>query len=207
METYTLYLMAVAAFFATPPDTSQLLMISTSLKNGVRRSTALIAGDLSANSLQMIAATFGLAVIIASSSTAFQVIKWVGVAYLGWIGLSLALSKPKNGIDAAYNRTSRLALFRQGFLTSSANPYAVIFFAALFPQFIDYTLPIWPQVLILGGTYLLVDGAILVLWGQVSVQAFQRLGFLKTRWVNPVCGFFMIAAATLLAFKNIGSMQ
>ena len=55
-----------------------------------------------------------------------------------------------------------IRLFRQGFITSSANPFAVMFFAALFPQFIDPTASTLPQLGILGGTYLLVDGIILI---------------------------------------------
>lgn len=203
-ETYILYLMAIAAFFFTPPDTSQLLMISTSLKNGVRRSLALVAGDLSANALQMTAAAFGLAAVIATSTTAYTIIKWAGVLYLGWIGLSLALASKKRRVNTECNSASRLVLFRRGFLTSSANPYAVIFFAALFPQFIDYTDTVWTQAIILGVTYLLVDGLLLLLWGYCSVSAFHRLSFLNTSYINPVCGCFMIIAATLLAFKHIG---
>ena len=52
-ETYLLYLGVLAVFFATPPDTSQLLIISNSLRHGLRRSMATVAGDLTANSLQM----------------------------------------------------------------------------------------------------------------------------------------------------------
>ncbi|MEM8539164.1 MAG: LysE family translocator, partial [Pseudomonadota bacterium] len=65
-ETYLLYLAAVAVFFATPPDTSQLLIVSNAIKHGLRRSLWVIAGDLSANVLQMTAAAFGLAAIIAT---------------------------------------------------------------------------------------------------------------------------------------------
>ena len=92
-ETYLLYLVAVAVFFATPPDTSQLLIISNSMRHGLKRSCMTIAGDLTANTLQMTAAAFGLAAIIATSAQAFQAIKWLGVAYLGWIGLKLFLSR------------------------------------------------------------------------------------------------------------------
>jgi homoserine/homoserine lactone efflux protein len=80
LETYLIYLAAVGAFFATPPDTSQLLIISNSIRHGLRRSVCTIAGDLTANCLQMTAAAFGLAAIIATSATAFVWIKWIGGA-------------------------------------------------------------------------------------------------------------------------------
>lgn len=202
MDTYLVYLAAVAVFFATPPDTSQLLIISNSVRHGLRRSAYSIAGDLTANVLQMTGAAFGLAAIIATSATAFVWIKWLGVAYLVWIGLQLIMSKDKVDDMAANASAQSARLFRQGFITSMANPFAVIFFGALFPQFIDPSLPVLPQLLILGVTYLVVDGAILVLWGWLGVRAATALRRVSFGLVNKVCGSLMIAAAALLASKD-----
>lgn len=204
-ETYLIYLSAVAVFFATPPDTSQLLIISNSIRQGLRRSGWTIFGDLSANVLQMAAAAFGLAAVIATSAAAFTLVKWLGVAYLAWIGLKLVLAKPSDvELSGALAGASRFALFRQGFITSSANPYAVIFFAALFPQFIDPALAVAPQVAILGATYLVVDGVILCLWGYLAVVSARRIRAMTGGLMNRICGLLMIGAAALLASKDIG---
>lgn len=203
-ETYLLYLAAVAAFFATPPDTSQLLIMSNSIRHGLRRSRWTIFGDLSANVIQMAAAAFGLAAVIATSADAFTVIKWLGVAYLAWIGLQLCLSKPRDIELSGGETTSRAALFRQSFITSNANPYAVVFFAALFPQFIDPSAATLPQAAILGATYLVVDGAILILWGWLAIHSARRIRALASGLVNRICGLLMIAAAGLLASRDIG---
>ena len=200
IETYLIYLGVLAAFFATPPDTSQLLIISNSLRHGLRRSMATVAGDLSANSIQMTLAAFGLTAIVAANANALWVVKWAGVAYLVWIGLSLMLSKPKVQTAEA---AAKGKLFRQGFLTSSANPYAVVFFGALFPQFIDAALPILPQLLILGVTYLVVDGLILVLWGWAATRTLGRIKGFGGVWINRVSGALMIGAAALLGLKDI----
>jgi len=174
LETYLLYLAAVAVFFATPPDTSQLLIISNAIRHGLRRTLWTIFGDLSANAIQMAAAAFGLAAIIATSAAAFAWIKWLGVAYLAWIGLQLILSKGgAEGAKAAQNGAARL--YKQGFLTSMANPFAVVFFGALFPQFINPAAPVLPQLAILGGTYLVVDGTILMLALCFGEQAVRHL--------------------------------
>ena len=202
LETYLVYLAAVAVFFATPPDTSQLLMISNSVRHGLRRSTCTIAGDLTANSLQMTGAAFGLAAIIATSAHAFVWIKWLGVAYLIWIGVQLILTKEHTDTVAAAASGQSFRLFRQGFVTSMANPFAVVFFGALFPQFIDPTMPVLPQLLILGVTYLAVDGAILLLWGWLGVRAASALRQFSFGLVNKVCGTLMIGAAALLASKD-----
>ena len=208
IETYLIYLAALAAFFLTPPDTSQLLIISNSLRHGLKASTATIAGDLSANVLQMTAAAFGLAAIITASASALVWIKWLGVAYLAWIGLKLIFSKPEvkqeNLQEKAAPKRQTATLFRQGFFTSSANPYAVVFFGALFPQFIDPALPVLPQLLILGTTYLIVDGCILVLWGWTAVRTVGRIQQLTGTWINRISGMLMVAAACLLASKDLG---
>ncbi len=202
METYLIYLAAVAVFFATPPDTSQLLIISNSVRHGLKRSAYAIAGDLTANSLQMTGAAFGLAAIIATSASAFIWIKWLGVAYLVWIGVQLILSKDQTDDVAAAECGQSFRLFRQGFVTSMANPFAVVFFGALFPQFIDPTLPVLPQLLILGVTYLIVDGAILLVWGWLGVRAATVLRRFSFGLVNKICSTLMIGAAALLASKD-----
>ena len=206
-ETYSLYLVTVAVFFATPPGTSQLLIISNSVRHGVRRSLATVCGDLTANSLQMTAAAFGIATIIAASARAFEIVKWFGVAYLLWIGLKLFFG-PAKVDETPQSRTDMFfRLFRQGFITSTTNPYAVMFFAALFPQFIDPSMPTWPQLLILGGTYLLVDGVILVLWGTFAVRAVERFQQLSLEWINRICGSLMMAAAVLLGLKDVAPQE
>ena len=204
VETYLIYLGVLAVFFATPPDTNQLLIISNSLRHGLRRSMATIAGDLSANALQMTLAAFGLTAVIAASAGALSVIKWMGVAYLVWIGLQLLLSRPRSDAPEA---ASGGRLFRQGFVTSSANPYAVVFFGALFPQFIDANLPVWPQLLILGVTYLVVDGVILVLWGWAALRTLGRIKALGGVWINRISGALMIGAAALLGAKDLGDAR
>ncbi|MEO0362774.1 MAG: LysE family translocator [Pseudomonadota bacterium] len=207
VDVYLAYLVVVGVFFATPPDTSQLLIMSNSATHGLRRSLATAAGDLSANVLQMTAAGFGLTAIIASSAEALTYMKWAGAAYLAWIGLKLFLSKAGAEPSAPPPRLGVGALFRQGFLTSAANPYAVIFFAALFPQFIDPSAALAPQLVILGATYLVVDGATLIAWGWAAERGAERLRRFDGATVNRVSGALMIAAAALLASKDITETQ
>ncbi|WP_299658012.1 LysE family translocator [uncultured Tateyamaria sp.] len=202
-ETYLLYLAAVAVFFATPPDTSQLLIIANSMKHGLRRSMWVIAGDLSANVIQMTAAAFGLAAVIATSAAAFDLIKWLGVAYLIWIGLCMILSKGGARRGQADAAAHPARLFRLGLVTSMTNPFAVVFFAALFPQFIAIDAPILPQLLILGATYLIVDGTTLLLWGWAGDRVAARFAQRSMAAINRVCGGLMIGAAVLLGLKDI----
>ncbi|MEO0669029.1 MAG: LysE family translocator [Pseudomonadota bacterium] len=206
LEAYLLYLAAVAVFFATPPDTSQLLIVSNAMKHGLRRCLWVIAGDLSANVLQMTAAAFGLAAIIGTSAVAFGWIKWLGVAYLIWVGVQMMRSTgAARGAAADTARPARL--FRMGFVTSMTNPFAVVFFAALFPQFISAETVVLPQLLVLGATYLLVDGLTLVAWGWAGDRVATRLAHMSMRTINRVCGGLMIGAAVLLGLKDMSPQR
>ncbi len=202
LDVYLLYLAAVGVFFASPPDTSQLLIVSNSIRYGLKRSAWTIAGDLTANAIQMTCAAFGLAAVIATSASTFIWIKWIGVAYLAWIGIQIFRSKGSaSGVNASDTGTPT-RLYRQGFITSMANPFAVVFFGALFPQFIDPSSSVLPQLLILGGTYIVVDGAILVVWGMFGIRAASFLQRHSHGLVNKLCGSLMVAAAALLASKD-----
>ncbi len=203
LEIYLLYLAAIAAFFATPPDVSQFLIMSNAMRHGLRKSTATICGDLTANSLQMTAAAFGLAAIITTSANAIFWIKWAGVAYLVWLAINLLFKKPSKNTQYAHDTPNFGALFKQGFLTSSANPYAVVFFGALFPQFIDASQLIWPQLLILGATYLVIDGILLLAWGWFAVKSANQFKQIGGAWINRISALVMLAAAGLLAGKNL----
>ena len=90
-----------------------------------------------------------------------------------------------------------------GFLTSAANPYAVVFFAALFPQFLDPALPLVPQIAILGVTYLVIDGTILLLMGGAAERISRALGGTFERWLGIASGLGLIAAAVALAVRGL----
>ena len=121
--------------------------------------------------------------------------------------MALLRASPRQDVPGAAVRTTSPALFRQGFFTSAANPYAVVFFGALFPQFIDPAAPILPQLFILGGTYLLVDGLTLFVWAAFARQTLGRLKGLTGKGINRISGVLMIGAALLLGSRdlNMGS--
>ncbi|KMW58107.1 Lysine exporter protein (LYSE/YGGA) precursor [Candidatus Rhodobacter oscarellae] len=206
-ELYLLYLATLGAFFLGPPDSTELLTISNAMRHGLRRSLYQIGGDLSANALQMIVAAFGLAALISSSAVAITAIKWAGVAYLAYLGLRMLLSRGGGGPRAAAADGAPRRLYAQGFLTALANPWAVIFFAALFPQFIDAGAPVLPQLLVLGATYLIFDAAQLLAYGAAAQAAKQRLGWLQGRALRRISGSLMLGAAALLASKDLTDVK
>ncbi len=200
IEIYLAYITTVLIFFAHPPGPSQLLFIANSMRHGVRGAMPTLVGDLSANTLQILIAGFGLVGLIHLSASFFIAIKWMGVAYLVYLGARIMLSSNKG---RSIGPPRRGALFRQGFVTSAANPYAVVFFAALFPQFIDPARPLAFQIAVLGATYLAIDGAILVAMGSAADRLVAAMGGRFERWSARVSGFFLIVAAVLLSLKDL----
>ena len=204
IEVWTIYVATVFALMSTPGP-SQLLMLSNSGAHGFRRSLATAAGDLSANALQMLAAGLGLAAIVAASGAALTAIKWAGVAYLVWLGFRMIRNaKPDDPkLGGAQPSVSLRNLWLQGFLTSAANPKAVVFFAALFPHFIQADSPFWPQLLILAGTYIVMDGFFLSAYGFGAGWVSARFKGTAKAWIERIGGGFMILAAILLGLKSV----
>ncbi len=199
IEIWLVYLATVFAFMSTPGP-SHLLMLSNSLSNGFVRSTATAVGDLSANFLQMIAASLGLATLLGSSQSFFVGIKWLGVLYLAFLGARLIFSSHAMPVTSVQRPLK--SLYWQGFITSAANPKAVLFFAALFPQFLSPDQPLLPQFLILSATYLAVDGAFLCFYGKFAEVFRERVLEGYGRFLNILSGSLFLAAAVLLGLKD-----
>ncbi|WP_421854450.1 LysE family translocator [Oricola sp.] len=202
MNLWLVYVTTVFLMMCTPGP-SQLLMLSNSIANGWRKSMATAAGDLTANLLQMLAAGLGLAAIIVASQHALSIIKWCGVAYLSWLGLRMILNAGKSSSTQGSRGMPVRRLWMQGFVTSAANPKAVVFFAALFPLFITPGEAFWPQFAVLSATYLVMDGMFLSAYGVSASWLASRLKGKARPWLDRAGGTFMIGAAILLGLKPV----
>ena len=200
-ETWLLYVGTVLVFMSTPGP-SHLLMLSTSMSNGFHRSLATAAGDLAANAIQIVLAGFGLAAVITGFRYGLSAVKWAGVAYLIWIGVRqiLASFRQVEESDVA-PRVSAKRLWLRGFITSASNPKAVVFFAALFPQFLSSQYPLAPQIAILGATYLIIDGCFLVSYGKGASWLARKMLSHQRVWVDRAAGAGIIGAAVLLGLR------
>lgn len=203
LEVWTVYVAAVLVLMSTPGP-SQLLMLSNSATNGFRRSLATAAGDLTANAMQMLAVGVGLAAALTTSAHALLVIKWLGVAYLIWLGMRM-MRKAGQAAVAAHEpaRSSLGSLWWQGFVTSASNPKAIVFFAALFPQFIDAEEPFGLQFAILSITYIVLDGLFLSAYGIGAHWLASRFRGAARAWVERLAGGLVIGAAVMVGLKTI----
>ena len=184
------------------PGPSVLLATANSMNHGSRKAIGTILGDLSANTLQITLSALGLATIVTSSGEVFRFIKWIGVGYLIYMGVMKLIAKPKVGdFQKEKDDKSFFKLYSEGFLMSASNPKAIVFFAALFPLFIDPNLPFTPQVVILGLTFLAIDGTCL----SIYVHFASRLKtFLenkqKIHLQNKIVGTLLILGGIMLSF-------
>jgi threonine/homoserine/homoserine lactone efflux protein len=177
-------------------------MFSTSMSNGFSRSLATAAGDLAANAIQIVLAGFGLAAVIGSSSHGLLVVKWAGVAYLTWIGMRQILNSfRQNEEPDAVPFVSATRLWARGFITSASNPKAVVFFAALFPLFLNPQYPLGSQIAVLGATYLIVDGCFLAAYGKGASWLAMKVRSRRRVWVDRVAGAGIVGAAVLLGLR------
>lgn len=200
-DTWLLYVGTVLIFMITPGP-SHLLMLSVSMSNGFHRSLATAAGDLTANAIQIVLAGLGLAAVITSSQHGLSIVKWAGVSYLIWVGLRQILASFRNGNGSQdVPVTSLRMLWFRGFITSASNPKAVVFFAALFPQFLDPRYSLAPQIAILGASYIFIDGCFLASYGKGASWLAQRIRSHQKVWVERAAGTSLIAAAVLLGLR------
>jgi threonine/homoserine/homoserine lactone efflux protein len=195
---------------ALTPGPSTMLGSAHGMRYGAKGTLPTIAGDLTANTMQMFAAAVGLGAVITNSATAFTAIKWAGVGYLAWMGINHlrhAKDKPEhpdsNGVRRPWSR------YAQGFVTSASNPKAIVFFAALFPQFIDPTasaMPVEVQFVVLGFVFLIIDGLSVFLYGATAGQLagwLSRKGRVATQ--RRITGVALVGAAGLLSLKGAPS--
>ncbi len=183
LHIWLLYLATVAVISAIPGP-NMLLVMSHGARHGLRRSTATMAGCLSALLLMMAISAAGLGALLRQWPTVFDTLRLLGAAYLVWLGVRTwrgarhDARQPGAGSlpQAAPAARTAAALYRSGFAVASSNPKAILFAAALLPQFINPTQPTLPQFVVL----LLSFAVIEVSWYLVYASSGVRL----ERWLR-----------------------
>ena len=186
---------------ALTPGPSVLLAASNTMNYGMNKCVGTILGDLSANLIQIILASVGLASIIMASAELFILLKWAGVCYLIFMGVKKIFSSVdpiyyKNELKSKSFRT----LYMEGFLVSASNPKAVIFFATLFPLFIDLNLNLIPQIVILAFTFLIIDGSSLLIYSRFASKFKSYLeNSEKVHLQNRIVGGLLVFSGVMLS--------
>ncbi|WP_192458328.1 LysE family translocator [Musicola keenii] len=159
LHLWLVYIGVIAALIAVPGP-SALLSMTHGLRYGRRRALATVLGGASASLILMSASALGLGAILAASATAFLVLKVVGAAYLVWLGIAAWRSPAETPVSSVetMDEAPRLGmLYRRGFMVGISNPKDILFFAALFPNFIETGAPQAIQFAILAVTWVVID--------------------------------------------------
>jgi threonine/homoserine/homoserine lactone efflux protein len=148
----TIYVFAIAcAGLVVLPGPALIFIVTRGVVHGRRGGLISTLGVETGNVIQVLAATAGLAAIVASSAEAFSIIKYIGAAYLVFLGIR-ALATAGDGDGPALVRTrSHRRLYLDGIIVGALNPKLALFLLAFLPQFVDPAIgPVWLQTLVLG---------------------------------------------------------
>lgn len=198
-ETWVLFC-ATETVLCITPGPAVLLVVSLALTRGAWAGLAASLGILTANAFYFVLSATGIGAILLASWELFFLIKWLGAAYLLWLGVCMLLVRTQS-LATDDPATRRLvAPVRHGLITQGANPKALVFFTALLPQFVDPGHAVPAQIAILGASSILIELAVLVLYITVCHRArgmMQRPAFASA--LNRTGGVLLIGAGAGMA--------
>lgn len=202
------------AFFAASwaisisPGPGAIASMSAGLNHGFKRGYVTIFGLVLGIWTQLLIVGVGLGALVAASSTAFTVVKWLGVAYLVWLGIAQwrAPARPMVAVSDSGISVSQRSMILRAWMINVVNPKGTVFLLAVVPQFMNLSQPLLPQYLTIGATLAFTD--MVVMAGYTALAA-KVLGALKDpshiRAINRTFGSLFVLAGSLLAlFKRAG---
>ncbi len=203
IEHWLAFVAASAVLLAIPGPTI-LLVISYALGHGRRVTGAIVAGVALGDFTAMTASMLGLGALLAASAEVFTLLKWVGAAYLIYLGIKLwrapVAAQGADGTIPAPPAERPLRIFLHAYAVTALNPKGIIFFVAFLPQFLDTTRPVVPQMAIFEATFLVL--AVLNTAAYATMAAMARRTIRKPRvqrLVNRTGGTLMIGAGLFAA--------
>ncbi|MBT4628865.1 MAG: LysE family translocator [Deltaproteobacteria bacterium] len=203
LENWLAYTLVTTTFLLIPGPTI-ILVISYSLLRGRQAVIALVLGvglgDLTAMSLSFL----GVGVLLQTVATAFYLIKWLGAAYLIWLGIKMWSSASEfTDLDKKNRSHAWREIFSSAYITTSLNPKSIVFFLAFIPQFIEPELPFTTQVVILGATFFVLAIISVLGYAALAIYAGQQLHLpLIQRWTHRIGGGLLIGAGGMTAVTS-----
>ena len=185
------------------PGPTVLLVVSYALGQGWRAALPMAIGVALGDFTAMSLSVLGIGTLLMASATLFAAVKWVGAAYLVYLGVKLFRA---GGSLSAEPRTGAASAWRMGahaWLVTSLNPKGILFFVAFFPQFIDPHAAFWPQVLVLQATFLALAFANALAYAYFASRA---RGLVRNErvigGVNRVGGALLVGAGVAVVARS-----
>ncbi len=191
-----------AIAISVSPGAGAIQSMATGLTHGVRRGYWSILGLEIGPMLQLALVAIGLGAAVAGSIVAFNIIKWIGVAYLIYLAVRqwrTAAIDLREQVGKA-TEAGRTGLVVRGFLVNATNPKGLVFFLAVLPQFVVPTAPLLPQYLAIGATMIAVDLVVMGLYTGLAVRLLTWLHTPRQQTIlNRVFSGLFAAAAVVLS--------
>jgi len=205
MTTTILMLFIVTSFVAiATPGPTVLLALSNGARFGIRVALFGMLGAMLSDLILIGAVSLGLGAVLAASETAFQILKWVGVVYLLYLGMQLLRTKPEARQDVFQESNLTTShpyrIFLKCLLVALTNPKGYLFFSAILPQFVNLQAPQFLQYVLLALTFTAIDGLVMLAYAISGARAVQLFRTPMTMvWINRFSGGAIIALAGALA--------
>lgn len=202
IETWLAFVVTSAIMLAIPGPTI-LLVVSYALSHGRKATLATVTGVALGDFTAMTASLLGLGAILAASAGLFTVLKWIGGAYLIWLGIKLwrapVISGPIGDNDNVPESRS-LRIFAHAFTVTALNPKSIVFFVAFVPQFLDPHKAFLGQMLVFEATFLVLAMVNATAYGLLADAARGLIRKASVqRAVNRTGGTLLIAAGAVTA--------
>ena len=195
--------LSAATLLNLSPGPDIAFILGHTIRSGRRSGFAALFGIWSGACLHVLMAAAGLSAILAASALAFSTVKWVGAAYLIWLGVQALRSKGEGAWIKEAGRTLSLSrIYRQGIMVSLLNPKVAIFFLAFLPQFVvEGVGPVWAQLLLHGSLIIVVaafiEPPLILLGGRLSEALRRNRSF--GLWLDRGLGALFVALGVRLA--------
>jgi homoserine/homoserine lactone efflux protein len=197
-----LMFISITLLVSASPGPVMLCCLFDASRYGFRQSCYSMLGASLGNLLLMLISALGLSLLITQANWIFLVIKWLGAAYLVYLGLML-IKTPRLGLSAHSGAGKSRQLVKKSFLIAATNPKGLVYFGALFPQFIDPQQPIAPQFALLTLIFLVLDLTWMLIYakgGQAVMRWFHTER--HQRWFSYGSGGVFILMGLALALSH-----
>ena len=197
MSLYVAFIVASAALIAVPgPNVA--VIVANSVRHGSRYGLVTVAGTTAAMVLQLAVTVAGLSGFLALAAHGFELLRWVGVLYLVYLGIAAWQAPTENlGAVEAQNISAR-QMFVRGFLVSLTNPKTLLFYAAFLPQFVSISGDPTTELVLLSATFVGIAVLLEGCWALAAARVGHLLGA-GSHIANTLTGGVLLAAAAGLA--------
>ncbi len=207
IELYLSFVLATLVVLAIPGPTV-ILVMSYALGQGRHTVIPAAAGVALGDATSVTLTLIGLGAILSLSATLFTALKWIGAAYLVWLGIKMWRAGPidrgTSDADGSRKTSRRGAILGHAFVVTALNPKSYPFYIAFMPLFVAPEAPAAPQFALMGATFVVLGGLNALLYGLFASRLGRRLGTISAH-AHRIGGAFLICAGAMTAAVRRGT--